>query len=131
MAVPSQDTGVSIPGKGIWKSTALDSHFDTFYSDRYLTTLHLKRLHDVMASVPYEHIIILANTENYGGGGILNSYTLTAADPFEFLPGVVHEFGHSFGGLADEYFYDDQYSTMYPSDTETVGAKSNHACEFW
>lgn len=118
LAVPSQDTGVSIPGKGIWKSTALDSHFDTFYSDRYLTTLHLKRLHDVMASVPYEHIIILANTENYGGGGILNSYTLTAADHRLFKPVVVHEFGHSFGGLADEYFYDDQYSTMYPSDTE-------------
>ena len=31
---------------------------------------------------------------------------------------MVHEFGHSFGGLADEYFYDDQYTPMYPADTE-------------
>ena len=118
VAAESRDSGVSIPGKGVWKRTALDSHFDTFYSDRYLTTLHLKRLHDVLASVPYEHIIILANTENYGGGGILNSYTLTAADHELYKPVVVHEFGHSFGGLADEYFYDDQYATMYPPDTE-------------
>ena len=118
LAVPSQDTGVSIPGKGIWKSTALDSHFDTFYSDRYLTTLHLKRLHDVMASVPYEHIIILANTENYGGGGILNSYTLTAADHRLFKPVVVHEFGHSFAGLADEYAYEEEQIPMYPHDIE-------------
>ncbi len=118
VAAPSHDSGVSIPGKGVWKQTALDSHFDTFYSDRYLTTLHLKRLHDLLAAVPYEHIIILANTDNYGGGGILNSYTLTAADHELYKPVVVHEFGHSFGGLADEYFYDDQYTTMYPSDTE-------------
>jgi hypothetical protein len=118
VASPSHDSGISIPGKGIWKQTALNSHFDTFYSDRYLTTLHLKKLHDILASIPYEHIVILANTENYGGGGILNSYTLTAADHEMFKPVVIHEFGHSFGGLADEYFYDDQYSTMYPSDTE-------------
>lgn len=118
VAAPSRDSGVSIPGQGIWKQTAVNSHFDTFYSDRYLTTLHLKSLHDLLASVPYEHIIVLANTENYGGGGILNSYTLTAADHKLYKPVVVHEFGHSFGGLADEYFYDDQYVTMYPSDTE-------------
>lgn len=118
VAAASQDSGVSIPNKRDWKNTALNSHFDTFYSTRYLTTLHLKRLHDILAAVPYEHVIILANTANYGGGGILNSYTLTAAYHKLFKPVVVHEFGHSFGGLADEYYYDDQYSTVYPSDTE-------------
>ena len=73
----SEDSGTSEPSKGIWRSTALDSHFDTFYSDRYLTTLHLKRLHDVLAGTPYEHIIILVNTNHYGGGGIYNSYNLS------------------------------------------------------
>jgi len=118
VASASNESGVSIPGKGIWKDTATGSHFDTFYSARYLTTLNLKTLHNILSGIPYEHIIILANTENYGGGGIFNSYTLTAAHHPEFLPVVVHEFGHSFGGLADEYYYDDQYETMYPSDTE-------------
>ena len=94
VAVPSKNSGVSIPKQNLWIETALDSHFDTFYSDRYLTTLHLKRLHDYLAFIPYEHIIILANTDNYGGGGIYNSYTLTAADHSMFKPVVVHEFGH-------------------------------------
>lgn len=115
---PSAESGVSIPKKGLWLDTAVSSGFDTFYSDRYLTTLHLKRLHDILAAVPYEHIIILANTENYGGGGIYNSYEMTAAHHALFKPVVVHEFGHSFAGLADEYYYDDQYENYYNSEVE-------------
>lgn len=114
----SADSGVSVPRKGLWLSTPLSSHFDTFYSDRYLTTLHLRDLHDRLAGVPYETIIILANTDTYGGGGIYNSYTLTASRNALFRPVVVHEFGHSFAGLADEYFYDDQYSDYYHPDVE-------------
>jgi len=116
--IPSEDSGVSIPHLKQWKNTVLGSTFDTFYSDRYLTTLQLKNLHDVLNGVPYEHIVILANTDNYGGGGIYNSYLMSAAHNEKNLPVVVHEFGHSFAGLADEYYYDDQYESMYPSDTE-------------
>lgn len=118
VGLPSRQSGVSIPYKNDWRDTALSSHFHTFYSERYLTTLHLKDLHNKLAGIPYEHIIILANTDEYGGGGIYNSYTLTTAHHPLFRPVVVHEFGHSFGGLADEYFYDDQYEPTYPSDTE-------------
>jgi len=118
VAAPSEDSGVSVPREGLWKRTAVGSHFDTFYSDRYLTTLRLRQLHDVLADFPYEHIIILANTDTYGGGGIYNSYTLTTAHHSQFKQVVVHEFGHSFAGLADEYFYDDQYTEMYYPDTE-------------
>ena len=116
--IPSAQTGVSIPKQGLWRETAFQSHFDTFYSDRYLTTLRLSALHDHLAGLPYEHIIILANTANYGGGGIYNSYELTAAHHPIFRPVVVHEFGHSFAGLADEYFYDDQYVEMYYPEAE-------------
>ena len=118
VASPSQDSGVSVPREGLWKKTAVDSHFDTFYSDRYLTTLHLFKMHDILAGIPYEHIIILANTDTYGGGGIYNSYTLTTAHHKLFAPVVVHEFGHSFGGLADEYAYDDQFVEYYYPDIE-------------
>lgn len=118
VAEPSRDSGVSVPRDGLWKSTAVSSHFDTFYVDRYLTTLRLKKLHDLLSSVPYEHIIILANTGTYGGGGIFNSYTLTTAHHESFRPVVVHEFGHSFGGLADEYYYDDEFAQMYNSQVE-------------
>lgn len=101
----SEDSGISEPSKNIWLRTAVDSHFDTFYSSRYLTTPSVHKLHNVLENVPYQHIIILANTDVYGGGGILNSYTLTTTKNPQFAPVVVHEFGHSFGGLGDEYFY--------------------------
>ena len=115
---PSIESGTSEPSKSIWKKTSLSSHFDTFYSNRYLTTLNLFKLHDVLAGTPYEHIIILVNTNQYGGGGILNSYVLTMTHHPMFKPVVVHEFGHSFGGLADEYAYDFEQIPMYPHDIE-------------
>lgn len=115
---PSEESGTSEPSKGIWKKTALHSHFDTFYSDRYLTTLNLKDLHDWLAGTPYEHIIVLVNTEKYGGGGILNSYNLSMTHNKWFKPVVVHEFGHSFAGLADEYAYEEEAIPMYPHDVE-------------
>ena len=114
----SAESGPSIPRNGLWKQTALGSHFDTFYSERYLTTLHQKALHDALAGTPYEHIIVLVNTRNYGGGGILNAYNLTMTDHHLFSEIVVHEFGHSFAGLADEYAYDDEPLGLYPLDVE-------------
>ena len=115
---PSKESGTSEPSKGIWKNTALHSHFDTFYSDRYLTTLHLKDLHDWLAGTPYEHIIILVNSDHYGGGGILNSYNLTSTHHSKYRPVVVHEFGHSFCGLGDEYAYETEDIPMYPAEVE-------------
>ncbi len=119
VASTSEDSGVSVPKRGEWKQTAFSSNYSTFYSDRYLTTSKLKAVHDALAGIPYEHIVILANTEEYGGGGIYNSLMLTAAHHSTFRPVVVHEFGHSFAGLADEYFYDDDVmSGSYPLDIE-------------
>lgn len=104
---PSKQSDVSVPQEGVWKESALNSNFMTFYSPRYLTTNSVHLIHDNLIGIPYEHIIILANTDTYGGGGIYNSYTLTTAHNPYFKPVVVHEFGHSFGALADEYFYDE------------------------
>ena len=118
VASPSVDSGVSIPKEGLWLNTAFKSHFSTFYSDRYLTTLHLKDVHNALAGIPYEHIIILANSEEYGGGGIYNSYNMTATKHSKYRPVVVHEFGHSFAGLADEYQYGDENHETYPLDIE-------------
>lgn len=118
--VPSDDSGVSIPRLNSWKSTAFSSHFSTFYSDRYLTTSNVRDLNNGLSGLPYEHIIVLANTDEYGGGGIYNSYTLTTAHHKLFPQVVVHEFGHSFGGLADEYFYESEevMDEAYPLDVE-------------
>lgn len=110
----SKDSGVSNPRNGEWRTTAVGSHFDTFYTDRYLTTSNIFAMADLLEGIAWEHIIVLANTDTYGGGGIYNSYTLTTAHHPLFAPVVVHEFGHSFGGLADEYFYEQDDLTMNP-----------------
>lgn len=115
---PSIDSGASEPGKGIWKNTALHSHWDTNYSERYLTTSSLKDMHDLLAGIPYEDVIVLVNSNRYGGGGIYNSYLLSTVHNKWSKPVVVHEFGHSFAGLADEYAYDNDDVNIYPLDVE-------------
>lgn len=62
--------------------------------------------------------MILVNTDQYGGGGIYNSYHIAASNNKLTLPVTVHEFGHSFGGLADEYFYTGEQDDTYPLDIE-------------
>lgn len=118
VASPSLDEGPCIPRNGQWKRSAVSTHYDTFYSDRYLTTSDIHHLYDLLSGVPFEQIIVLVNSSTYGGGGIYNQVTLSTSDHATFKQVFVHEFGHGYAGLGDEYFYDDQYSSMYPSDTE-------------
>ncbi len=116
---PSLESGVSIPRNGDWKQNLFGSHFDTFYSDRYLTSSAIHKINDALAGIPYEQIIVLANSTTYGGGGVYNSFTLADARNEKTPAVVVHEFGHTFGGLADEYFYEEDLMTdTYPLDVE-------------
>ena len=105
VASPSADSNVSVPQEEAWRNTAVGSNFMTFYMERYLTSGNVYAMYDLATNIPCEHFVILANTDTYGGGGIYNSYTLTTAHHPSFRPVVVHEFGHSFAGLGDEYFY--------------------------
>lgn len=109
IAAVSVDSGVTKPQDNNWKNTALGSHFYTFYEPRYLTSPNIFTIRDYAALVPYDAIYILANTSDYGGGGIYNFYAFASADSKRAKSEVmVHEFGHSFAGLGDEYFYDQQ-----------------------
>ena len=118
VAAESLTSGPSVPHLGRWSSTPVGTHYDTFYSDRYLMTQDIHRLYDVLSGVPFEHIIVLVNSDTYGGGGIYNQITVTTSDHPTFHQVLVHEFGHAYAGLGDEYFYDDAYESMYPADTE-------------
>lgn len=116
--VPSLESGTSIPGKNIWCKTALGSHFDTFYIDRYLTHSEDRKMYDILSGVPFEHIIIIVNTDKYGGGGIFNQWTIAVSDHPTFPQVLVHEFGHAYAGLADEYEYGDNPEPTYPDGIE-------------
>jgi len=110
-----------MPHKDIWRNTALGAHYYTFYEPRYLTSPNVFSIRDYASLVPYDAIYILANTSTYGGGGIYNFYALASAHSDRAKAEViVHEFGHSFAGLADEYFYDkeDVFDEMYALNKE-------------
>lgn len=119
VALPSGGSGVSIPHDGLWLDTPMGSHFDTFGMERYLTAPRIWDMYTAADAAGAAHIMVLANTDEYGGGGIFNSYALTAAHTPQVGPVAVHEFGHSFGGLADEYFYEGEViDDTYPLDVE-------------
>ena len=116
---PSAESGTDVPHHGVWRNTLLNTHFYTFYSDRYLTTRDMVRVRDVAALAPYDQIYILVNTEKYGGGGIYNYYNLCSSDNKYSREVFTHEFGHAFAALADEYAYDNTPpETMYDLSVE-------------
>ncbi|MDR1197912.1 MAG: IgA Peptidase M64 [Prevotellaceae bacterium] len=113
----SEESGMDISGKGIFKQTALNSGFYTFGIERYLTAQDMKPVRDAVWNVPCDAVFILVNTDIYGGGGMYNLYAMGTADNARTAVVFVHEFGHSFAGLADEYFtsevaYDDEFYNL-------------------
>lgn len=106
----SQQQGPDVPGEHIYNNTVANTSYYTFNVDRYLTTTDYKTLCDYAANVPYDQIFVLINSPRYGGGGFYNYYTASTSD-HKLTPKVSqHEFGHGFGGLADEY-YDSEVAT--------------------
>jgi len=110
----SMQSGPDEPRKGIYMDTIVDTTFDTFRAPRYLTTNNMKKLREVAACVPYDTIIVLVNTNRYGGGGIFGSYSIFPSDSEYDEYVLIHEFGHGFGALADEYY---SASTGYDEDS--------------
>lgn len=118
---PSMESGVDEPDAGIFKSSALNATFNSLGSERYLLTEDNKTMRDLAARVPYDAIVVMVNHSRYGGGGIYNLFCTFTADNqwHEYL--FLHEFGHSFAGLADEYYTSDvAYNEFYPLGVEPV-----------
>jgi hypothetical protein len=121
VAAPSQQSGTDIPADNVWRRTLLNTTFYTFDLERYLMTSDYKAVRDVAANAPYDQIYILVNSDKYGGGAIYNHYSVCVnRNMFEEYV-FVHEFGHGFGFLADEYYTSDvAYNEFYPLDVEPL-----------
>lgn len=110
---PSQESGVDEPCKGIWKNTIVSCSYWSLGSERYLMTTDNKTLRDVAANAPYDQIYILVNSTKYGGGGIFNWYCTGVNSNKMAAKIIVHEFGHGFAGLGDEYVGGSEYNDFY------------------
>jgi len=115
----SQQRGTDEPTKGIFKNTVLNSSYNALGIPRYLLIDDTKTLRDIASKVPYDTLIVIANTPRYGGGGIYNDYTIFTSDDERSEHTLMHEFGHGFADLADEYFTSSvAYNEFYPPGVE-------------
>ena len=116
---PSVDAGSDIPADSIWKNTILNTSFYTFNSERYCMTYDNKTVRDLAGNAPYDQIYILVNSDKYGGGAIYNYYSVSVNSNLKAAKIFVHELGHGFAGLGDEYYNSEvAYSDFYPTDIE-------------
>jgi hypothetical protein len=105
--LPSAETGVFRPDSKIFRRTPLSVQYGIFGSERYVLTMDDRSLREAASAAPYDFLEILVNDARYGGGGIFAAQATAAVDSSwaEYL--FVHEFGHHFAGLADEYYTSD------------------------
>jgi hypothetical protein len=117
--VASAETGPDDPRGQQWRNTPLGFSFNTFDTDRYMMSLENRAIQDAAANVPFDYIIILVNSTKYGGGGIFRFYACTTVDNDRSDYVLVHEFGHAFAQLGDEYFTSNvAYTDAYPEGVE-------------
>ncbi len=102
--VAASEHGVTKPREGKWRNSPLGMSYNIFDSERYMLTMSNQRMREVAAQAPYDFLILIANSDKYGGGGIFNLYSTAAAKSAQMPYLIVHEFGHAFAGLGDEYY---------------------------
>jgi hypothetical protein len=118
---PSDVSGTDDPGISKWVDTPAGTSFYTFGSERYLTSPDYWKICDLLTNIPHDQVIIMVNTGKYGGGGIYNHYSIFSSDHPRSASVFVHEFGHGFVGLGDEYYNSEvAYESFYPPDEEPL-----------
>jgi hypothetical protein len=116
----SPERGMDEPRQHRYKNTSLNASYNSFDNDRYLLVQDSFALHRMAAQVPYDTIIVLVNTKRYGGGSICLDYCITSVDEARSQLVFIHELGHSFAFLADEYGDEPTYNDMYPKGVEPI-----------
>jgi len=104
---PALESGVNRPSNGTFRHSPSGTTYDAFRSERYILAFDNLGMRGILQHAPYEFIVILGNSETYGGGGIYGLYSTVAADSDWSEYVFVHELGHHFAALADEYYTSD------------------------
>jgi hypothetical protein len=99
----------------------LSASFNAFDLDRYMLIEDDHLMHDIAGQVPYDVLVVLVNSPRYGGGSIALDYCVTTVDHPASPQVFVHELGHSFAYLADEYYQSEvSYNDFYPKGVEPL-----------
>ncbi len=118
--VPSKESGANHPGTAtdvtepdipvLVVDNYFGSAFDAYGIHRLLVPNNYMAINNVLAAnfPAYDQVIMLVNSPFYGGSGGSNLATLSM-HPLANQIGI-HELGHSFGNLTDEYYAGDQYA---------------------
>ena len=102
--VISNESGVDEPDYDIYRDTALDMTYDCSGIARLLCVDVSKAFTAASSAPETDQILALANSIRYGGAGYLSSDLATlAGNNGSSVEIALHEFGHSFASLADEY----------------------------
>ena len=118
---PSSDQEMDEPRQHRYKNTVVDASFNALGTDRYMLTEGNRAYRDIASAVPYDALCILVNSERYGGGALYNTFTISTTHNTLSQKVFRHEFGHGFGGLADEYYASEvAYSDFYPKGVEPM-----------
>jgi hypothetical protein len=118
LSPPAAESGISRPSTGVYRDSPIGATYDAFGSERYVLTFDNRALRRAAQFAPYEFIEVLVNNRTYGGGGIFNLYSTVASDNAFANYVFVHEFGHHFAGLADEYYTSSVAYTPSPDPVE-------------
>jgi hypothetical protein len=117
----SPERAMDEPRQRAYKKTLLNASFNAFDLDRYMLVEENHRMHEIAAEVPSDAIVVLVNSQRYGGGSICFDYCVSTVDNPRSLQVFIHELGHSFAGLADEYYASDvAYNEFYPNGVEPL-----------
>jgi hypothetical protein len=117
--VAATESGVTKPREGTWRGSPIGLSYNIFDSERYMLTFENRKMREIAAAAPYDFLILIANSDKYGGGGIFNLYSTAAAKSEQMPYLIVHEFGHAFAGLGDEYYTSQvAYEDFLPAGVE-------------
>lgn len=116
--VTSTQSGVdNDPVQGIFKQTALDMSYWCSGTDRLLCVNVSKANAQARNAPGHDCVLALANSTTYGGAGYDSLGTLAGRNGAA-IEIALHEFGHSFARLADEYDYGGPATYSGPEPTE-------------
>ena len=117
--VPSNESGASHPGTAADEPVpalpviVVDNYFGSTFDfagiHRLLVATKTSVISSVLASnfPNYDQALILVNSPEYGGSG---GGLAVASTNVLSIQIAIHELGHSFGGLSDEYWAGDNYA---------------------